>query len=115
MEGQNVIRKSLLAGNSSPVNITEIGVQVIELSVDIVTETLYLVTENAHVCSSNYNGDNRVCFQYSNGEVVSGIVVFEVFIYLSLRDSNSLVQIQRDLGILCVVFGHVCMCVCLRV
>ncbi len=76
---------------------------VLDLSVDSVSQTLYWVTAEGSVCSSSFGGDNTVCFQCCNGVAPSGITVFEVFIYLSLSASNSVVQIQKDPGQLCLL------------
>ncbi len=109
MEGEDgvfVIRKSSLTDNSPPSNIITSALRPADLSVDSVTKTLYWMTEMGDVCSSDYNGDSTVCFQCCNGETLAGIAVFEVFVYLSLRESNSVVQIQRDLG----MSASVCVC-----
>lgn len=108
VEGQDdlfVIRRSSLDG-SPPENITTSSVSVLDLSVDSVTQTLYWVTAEGSVCSSSFGWDNTVCFYCCNDAAPSGITVFEVFIYLSLNASNSVMQIQKDLG-KCV---YACLC-----
>ena len=88
-----VIRRCVLNGGV-PEDVHTSPAEPLDLSVDLVNGDLYWVTEGG-VCSSDLNGGSLNCFQCCSGAVPSGLVVFEVYIYISLRTNNSVVQIEK--------------------
>ena len=89
-----MIKRCVLNGGE-PEDVHTSSTEPLGLSVDLVNGELYWVTAEGAVCSSDLNGESVNCYVCCSGAEPSGLVVFEVYIYISLRASNSVIQIDR--------------------
>ena len=89
-----MIRRLTLNGGQ-PEDVHSSSAEPLDLSVDLVNEELYWVTTEGGVCISALDGGAPSCFSWYPGAVPTGLVVFEVYIYISLGANNSVVQLDK--------------------
>lgn len=92
--GSHSIMRSHLDG-SLPQSVNTSTTELVDLSVDGVTQELYWATADGHVCVSDFSGTAVRCHQCCGGAPPSGIAVFEVFVYVSLKSNNRVIQVPK--------------------